>query len=142
MTLAPVKVQAAAEQIHELFLLFLLTDSGEIQTAISKRTAGTQPTNLRWTVFRSKVQQILDGTTVEPRFFSYPFREKLYSESKECKICHNQIHSFEDSTVDHIKPYSKGGKTVSANGQLAHRSCNARKHMSVLPDAANGVVGG
>jgi len=40
----------------------------------------------------------------------------------------NQIHSFDDSTVDHIHPYSKGGKTLAENAQLAHRSCNARKN--------------
>jgi hypothetical protein len=52
----------------------------------------------------------------------------------------NQIHSFEDSTVDHITPYSKGGKTVPANAQLAHRACNARKNaqMPVPLSAAAG----
>jgi 5-methylcytosine-specific restriction endonuclease McrA len=134
----PAKVQAAAEQIRELFLLLLLTDV-EIQTAISKQTTGTKPTNVRWSVFRSRVQQILDGTVVEPRFFSYQFRKQLYDESEECKICHNQIHSFDDSTVDHIHPYVKGGKTVPENGQLAHRTCNARKNMA-LPLNATTVV--
>src|SRR5258708_5024423 len=93
---SPAKVQAAAEQIRELFLLLLLTDL-EIQTAISKQTTGTKPTKVRWTVFRSKVQQIIDETVVEPRFFAYQFRKELYDDSKECKICHNQIHSFDDS---------------------------------------------
>src|SRR6266576_825794 len=41
--------------------------------------------------------------------------------SPVCQLCKNQIHSFEDNTVDHIVPYSKGGKTTSGNGQLAHR---------------------
>ena len=58
---------------------------------------------------------------------------ELFEQSQECKICGNEIHSFEDSTVDHIHPYSKGGKTVRENGQLAHRGCNARKNMFV-PD--------
>ena len=130
----PAKVQSAAEQIRELFLLLLLTDD-EIKTAISKQTTGTKPTNARWSIFRSKVQPILDGTVLEPRFFSYQFRKQLYDESKECRICHNEIHSFDDSTVDHIHPYVKDGKTVPGNGQLAHRSCNARKSMSLPPDA-------
>jgi 5-methylcytosine-specific restriction endonuclease McrA len=38
---------------------------------------------------------------------------------------------FDDSTVDHILPYSKGGKTVPENGQLAHRSCNASKNAQI-----------
>jgi HNH endonuclease len=123
------KVQAAAEQIRELFLFLLLTDP-EIQTAISKQTSDTGSTNVRWNKFRSKVQEILDGTVVEPRFFSYHYRQQLFDGSNECKICHNQVHSFDDSTVDHINPYSNGGKTVPENAQLAHRSCNARKNDS------------
>jgi len=51
----------------------------------------------------------------------------LYDDSSTCQLCKNQIHTFEDSTVDHIHPYSKGGKTTPENAQLAQRSCNARK---------------
>lgn len=41
----------------------------------------------------------------------------------EDKICGRKI-SFEDAVVDHIKPYSKGGKTELANGRIAYRMCN------------------
>ena len=27
-----------------------------------------------------------------------------------------------------VTPYSKGGKTIPENGQIAHRGCNARKN--------------
>src|SRR6185437_15589173 len=122
-----IKVQQAAEQIRELFLFTMLTDL-ELQDAISKRTGSTSQTKVRWTKFRSLVDPIIDGTIVEPRFFEYGFRKELYDESNECKLCGNEIHSFEDCTVDHITPYSKGGKTVPENAQLAHRGCNARKN--------------
>lgn len=138
----PAKVQMKAEQIRELFLLFLLTNQGGIQEAISRQTAGSKPTKVRWTLFRSLVQPILDGTEVEPRFFEYSFRKMLYDKSRECKLCHNEIHSFEDSTVDHITPYSKNGKTIPENAQLAHRNCNAIKHVSVSPGAADGAAVG
>ena len=118
------KVQQAAEQIRELFLFTMLTDS-ELQDAISKRTGGTTQTRLRWTRFRSLVDPIIDGKDVQPRFFSYEFRTELWSGSHTCALCHNEIHAFEDATVDHKTPYSKGGKTVSENAQLAHRCCNA-----------------
>jgi 5-methylcytosine-specific restriction endonuclease McrA len=65
---------------------------------------------------------------MEPRFFEYAFRKELYEKSDECKLCGNQIHIFDDSTVDHITPYSKRGKTVPEKAQLAHRGCNARKN--------------
>lgn len=123
---SPQKVQLAADQIHEAFLLFLLTNP-QIRLAISRQPAGKAATKLRWFSFRAEVEKILNNTYVEPRYFSYQIREQLYAENKVCAICKNPIHTFEDSTVDHIEPYAKGGKTILSNAQLAHRSCNARK---------------
>ena len=127
MNQPPAKVQKAAEQIRELFLFTILTDI-EMQDAISKRTGSTLQTKVRWTKFRELVDPVLAGTLVEPRFFDFEFRKDLYDKSPVCQLCKNQIHSLDDSTVDHVIPYSKGGKTVHENGQLAHRGCNARKN--------------
>lgn len=121
------KVQQAAEQIRELFLFTMLTDA-EMQDAISKRTGSTSQTKVRWTKFRALIDPIMDGTLVEPRFFGFEFRKQLYDKSPVCRLCKNEIHSLDDSTVDHVIPYSKGGKTTSGNAQLAHRGCNARKN--------------
>ena len=122
----PGKVQAAAEQIRELYVFHLLTQP-QVRMAISRQPAGTAATKLRWTGFKTQVQTILDGTNVEPRFYTYEFRRQLFQTDPSCKLCGNQIHVFEDSTVDHKHPYSRGGRTVPENAQLAHRSCNARK---------------
>jgi len=130
MNRAPIKVQQAAEQIRELFLFTMLTDT-EMQDAISKHTGSTVQTKLRFTKFCELVDPIIQGTVVEPRFFDFQFREELWKKSHSCQLCKNAIHSFEDSTVDHILPYSKGGKTVPENAQLAHRSCNASKNAQV-----------
>ncbi|MFI5089709.1 MAG: HNH endonuclease family protein [Terriglobales bacterium] len=135
MNRPPAKVQKAAEQIRELFLFTMLTDS-ELQEAISKRTGSTEQTRIRWTKFRGLVDSIIDGTLIEPRFFDFQFRKELYDMSPICKLCTNEIHSLEDSTVDHITPYSKGGKTVPENAQLAHRGCNARKNAQLPPAAS------
>lgn len=123
----PAKVQQTAEQIRELFLFTMLTDV-EMQDAISRRTGSTAQTRIRFTKFRQLVDPIIDGALVEPRFFDYGYRKELWNKSHMCQLCKNEIHLFEDSTVDHIMPYSKGGKTVPDNGQLAHRFCNARKN--------------
>ena len=124
---APAKIQAAAEQIREAYIFYLLTNP-QVRLAISRQPAGKAATKLRWFGFKTEVQNIMSQIATEPRFFSYDIRQKLYIANSMCAICKNQIHSFEDSTVDHIQPYSKGGKTVAANAQLAHRSCNARKY--------------
>jgi hypothetical protein len=138
MNQPPAKVQKAAEQIRELFLFTILTDI-EMQDAISKRTGSTLQTKARWTKFRELVDPVITGTVVEPRFFDFEFRKDLYDKSAMCQLCKNQIHLLDDSTVDHIIPYSKGGKTVQENGQLAHRGCNARKNAQ-MPVTATGLA--
>src|SRR5262249_40315450 len=127
------KVQAAAEQIRELYVFYLLTQP-QVRLAISRQPAGTAATKLRWTGFRTQVQQVLDQTALERRFFTFEFRRQLFETDPTCKLCRNQIHTLEDSTVDHMHPYARGGRTVPENAQLAHRSCNARKSMSVLTE--------
>ena len=124
------KVQTAAEQIREAYFLYVLTNPS-VRRAISMRPASTQASKIRWTDFKHQVDAILAETKVEPRFFSYEFRQQLFNKESMCEICKNQIHSFDDCTVDHIMPYSKGGRTVPENAQLTHRSCNARKLASL-----------
>ena len=126
-----VKVQRAAEQIRELFLFTLLTDA-DLQTSITKATGSAIQTKTRWTKFRLLAEPMIAGTTIEPRFFDFDFRKRLFEASNTCQLCMNEIHSFEDSTVDHIVPYSKGGKTIASNGQLAHRACNASKNAKMI----------
>ena len=43
-----------------------------------------------------------------------------------CPIC-NGSFAFEEMRGDHIKPWSKGGKTVPENLQMLCADCNARK---------------
>jgi len=44
-----------------------------------------------------------------------------------CPICNEEIEKFEDAELDHIYPYSLGGKTIKGNVQLVHKWCNRRK---------------
>jgi 5-methylcytosine-specific restriction endonuclease McrA len=124
-------VQRAAEQIRELFLFTLLTDV-DLQMSITKATGSAAQTKTRWTKFRLLAEPIISGTVIEPRFFDFDSRKRLYDAFHTCQLCKNEIHSFGDSTVDHIIPYSKGGKTIANNGQLAHRACNASKNAKLL----------
>jgi hypothetical protein len=124
------KVQANAEQIREMYTFYLLTNP-QVRLAISRQPAGTAATKLRWTGFKAQIQGILDGTLVEPRFFTFEFRRRLFQLDPTCRICNSQIHALEDSTVDHILPYSRGGRTIPENAQLAHRSCNSKKNVHI-----------
>jgi hypothetical protein len=130
----PAKVQRVADQIRESFLFFLLTDQNNIQEAISSSTSTSVSTKLRWMAFKSVIQPLLNSVPSEPRFFNVQFQKELYDKKPICALCNNQILSFEDCTVDHVIPYSKKGKTGRENGQLSHRSCNARKNAAMPPN--------
>lgn len=62
------------------------------------------------------------------RLFTAEEKKKLYeSGDKKCAICGNLILSIDDCEIDHIIPFTKGGKTELSNAQIAHRICNREK---------------
>lgn len=66
------------------------------------------------------------------RLFSEDERKILYeSGDKKCAICGNLILSLDDCEIDHIIPFSKGGKTELSNAQIVHRICNREKSNSI-----------
>jgi hypothetical protein len=62
------------------------------------------------------------------RLFSPEQRRIIWNSTKE-RICHKcgEKVTWSDFTVDHIKPFSKGGKTKLDNAAIMHRSCNSSK---------------
>ena len=58
-------------------------------------------------------------------------KKALFRPGYICSYCGNEILSIEDSEVDHIIPFSLGGKTVLENAQLLHRHCNREKSDSL-----------
>ena len=44
-----------------------------------------------------------------------------------CQICGKYMHDEVGLHIDHIKPVSKGGKTVPSNLQVLCSKCNGRK---------------
>lgn len=56
-------------------------------------------------------------------------RDKLYAysiQSGMCPICKKHFE-FEEMEGDHIKPWSKGGKTILENCQMLCKDCNGKK---------------
>lgn len=62
------------------------------------------------------------------RLFSPEQRRILWNTSKDrmCKKCGRAV-TWADFTVDHIKPFSKGGATKLVNAAIMHQSCNSAK---------------
>lgn len=64
----------------------------------------------------------------ERRLFAKPLRQRLWRKHAHvCQICHKKIKRYQSATLDHIKPWAKGGRTEEKNAQLAHKKCNQRK---------------
>jgi 5-methylcytosine-specific restriction endonuclease McrA len=59
------------------------------------------------------------------------FKVSLWDRSHTCKGCRKEIASFEDASLDHIIPRSKGGRTRLVNLQLMHRGCNSKKSSQI-----------
>jgi hypothetical protein len=49
------------------------------------------------------------------------------AQQKVCSLCKKPIRRWEDLTIDHIVPFSRGGATTLGNAALAHGHCNASK---------------
>jgi hypothetical protein len=62
------------------------------------------------------------------RLFSPEQRRIIWNSSEErlCEKCKKPV-TWQDFTVDHIKPYSKGGETKLTNAAIMHQKCNSQK---------------
>ncbi len=65
--------------------------------------------------------------SLERRSFTYLQRKEVYDRDNGiCQICGTNV-SWDNYECDHIKPWSKGGKTLVTNAQCACMSCNRSK---------------
>ena len=81
---------------------------------------------------------VVQGISVDPkRLFTQDQKDELVQlsmtdplkhdgEKIRCEDC-KQLFFADELTVDHVKPWSKGGRTELSNAQLLCRVCNSRK---------------
>ena len=77
---------------------------------------------------------IVGNLRVDPkRLFTADDKKELLSKLTtdkqglfECGVCH-QHFTDDELTIDHIRPWCKGGRTELSNAQLLCRACNSRK---------------
>jgi hypothetical protein len=80
------------------------------------------------------IMGIVGNHRVDPkRLFTQDDKLRLLSEREAdsdglyvCDWCHQHFRA-EELTVDHIHPWSRGGRTVLSNAQLLCRACNSSK---------------
>lgn len=58
-------------------------------------------------------------------------RRQLFAQNPYCTYCRCQLH-WEESTIDHVVPLSKGGTNDMENLALACEPCNSRKGGKLL----------
>ena len=78
-----------------------------------------------------KLDDIIGNSGYEQRTFSYQVKQDLFDKKPTCAISGQRILAIEDAEVDHILPYSKGGKTELENAQLVLRYFNRAKNNKI-----------
>lgn len=121
-----------SEEIREA-MYNLITSNQEFIDSIEIQTSNTDMVNRRFKIWLEILEDIMkqDLTNPNPRCFPDSIKQQLFDKDPTCKLCHQRILSIDDAHVDHIIPYSKGGRTTFENAQLAHRYCNQHKGNNV-----------
>lgn len=85
------------------------------------------------------IQTVVNGISVDPkRLFTHDDKLVLCAEAMKDETRHDgekikcqggckQFYYKEELTVDHIRPWSKGGRTELSNAELLCRACNSKK---------------
>jgi len=115
-----------ADAIREMLLDLMITSS-TFQELIGYKTSNTDNVIQRFKLYMESLNNIIGDDSFQQRNFPYAVKEELFNESPYCAISKQKILAIEDSEVDHIVPYSKGGKTEKSNAQLVLRYFNRAK---------------
>jgi uncharacterized protein with PIN domain len=118
------------DRIREAMIELILND--KFFQSIAVRTNDKDQVQTRFKMWFQSLDDIIGKVEDSQRAFKYETKKLLFKQDSTCQICKQQILMLEDSEVDHKIPFSKGGKTVIENAQLAHRFCNRSKSDSVL----------
>jgi hypothetical protein len=117
------QVYAALDPLREA-LIDLMANNRELVETITVGTSDQDRVQRRFDLVRSVVTEILRSFRKQPRCFSRELKRELYETNPTCALCGNAVQEIDDSAVDHIEQYWKGGQTIPENARLAHRFCN------------------
>jgi hypothetical protein len=111
-------------------LLVLMTEDQDFIDSIELSTSAVKMVKYRFDAWRKVLESILGQSSKQPRCFSRSLKEELFKANRTCQICDQAISDIDDSALDHIEQYWRGGKTIPENARLAHRYCNWRRSKS------------
>lgn len=120
------QVMAALDSLREGWI-DLMANNADFREAIERSTSSQEMVKRRFDLTRNLVEGILREHRVQPRCFSRHLKEQLFAANPTCAICGQAISEVDDSAVDHIEQYWRGGQTIPENARLTHRYCNAAR---------------
>lgn len=120
------QVMAALDSLHEGWI-DLMANNADFREAIERSTSSQEMVRRRFDLTRTLVEGILREHRVQPRCFSRQLKEQMFASDATCAICGQAISELDDSALDHIHQYWRGGQTIPDNARLTHRYCNAAR---------------
>jgi hypothetical protein len=120
------QVLSNADAIRDELLNLMITDK-EFQNLIGFKTSDADNVKKRFKVYFDMLDKIITDSSYQKRMFPFSVKEALFKSNPICAISNQRILAIEDSEVDHILPFSKGGKTEVENAQLVLRYFNRKK---------------
>ena len=115
-----------ADYIREAMLDLMINDKDFIDSILIQ-TSDKTVLKTRFKIWFNKLDEIIGNNEYEKRTFSFQTKKELFEKNPTCAISGQQILAIEDAEVDHIVPYSKGGRTELNNAQLVLRYFNRQK---------------
>lgn len=108
-------------------LIYLMTYDQDFIDSIELSTSSVQAVTKRFDKWRLILQDIIGIQHKEARCFSYQLKQELFNDNSTCNICNQKIQEIDDSAIDHIEQFWRGGKTIPENARLTHRFCNCSR---------------
>ena len=120
------QVMAALDTLREGWI-DLMANNTEFKQAIELSTSSVEMVRRRFDLARAWVEDVLRNYRVQPRCFSRELKRQLFETNSTCALCGQGINDIDDSAVDHIEQYWRGGQTIPENARLTHRFCNSSR---------------
>ena len=109
-------------------MLDLMKSNQTFIDSILIQTSDRNVLKTRFKIWLEKLEEIIGDVNYQSRTFSFQTKKELFDKNPICSISGQRILSIDDCEVDHIIPYSKGGKTELSNAQLVLRYFNRAKN--------------
>lgn len=109
-------------------MIELMTTNKEFIDSILIQTSNREVLKKRFKIWLDKLDDIVGDNGYQQRIFPFQIKKELFEKNPVCAISGQQILAIEDAEVDHILPFSKGGKTEIENAQLVLRYFNRAKN--------------